>query len=140
LPCLHSHRPLDVVVIMLGTNDMKARFNKSAWEVAAGMGKLVELAAQPQFGRGGRPATILVVSPPPFEALAEAHAAMFAGAVEKSRQLAAEFRKVAATAGARFFDAGSVIRSSKIDGFHLDPDAHLALGKAIAAEVTRIGK
>ncbi|MEJ0011797.1 MAG: SGNH/GDSL hydrolase family protein [Bauldia sp.] len=138
LPCLLSHKPLDVIVIMLGTNDLKARFNKSPWEVAAGMAKLVELAKQPQFGRAGKPAEILVVSPPPFLPLTEAHAEMFAGAVEKSPHLAAEFRKVAATAGLRFFDAGSVIRSSKVDGFHLDPDAHAALGKAIAAEVTRI--
>jgi lysophospholipase L1-like esterase len=28
-PCLQSHHPLDVVVIMLGTNDLKAEFNRS---------------------------------------------------------------------------------------------------------------
>lgn len=138
LPCLHSHKPLDVVVVMLGTNDLKARFGKSPWEVAAGVAKLVELARQPQFGPAGKPPAVLVVSPPPFQPLTEAHAGMFAGAVEKSPHLAAEFRKVAAAAGVHFFDAGSVIRSSKVDGFHLDPDAHAALGKAIAAEVARI--
>jgi lysophospholipase L1-like esterase len=138
LPCLHSHRPLDVVAIMLGTNDLKARFNKSPWEVAAGVAKLAELAREPAFGREGRAAEVLVISPPPFAPLTEAHAEMFAGAVEKSQHLAREYRKMAAAAGAHFFDAGSVIRSSKHDGFHLDPDAHLVLGKAVAGEVQRI--
>jgi lysophospholipase L1-like esterase len=137
LPCLGSHTPLDVVVVMLGTNDLKARFHKSPWEVAAGAARLIELAKQPQWGRAGQGPKILLVSPPPFEPLT-GYADLFDGAVEKSRHLAKEYRKVAETTGARFFDAGTVIRSSKVDGFHLDPDAHLALGRAVAAEVARM--
>ena len=37
-----SHKPLDVVAIMLGTNDLKQRFGKSAWEIAEGVGVLVD--------------------------------------------------------------------------------------------------
>jgi len=36
LPCLRSHQPLDAIVLMLGTNDLKARFNVPAGEAQAG--------------------------------------------------------------------------------------------------------
>jgi lysophospholipase L1-like esterase len=133
LPCLGSHKPLDWVVLMLGTNDLKARFNKSPWEVAAGLAKLVELARQPQWGRGGKPPEVLLIAPPPFAPLSAQYAELFVGAVEKSLHLAAEYRKVAATLGARFLDTGSVAKSSVTDGFHLDPEAHAAIGRAVAS-------
>lgn len=138
LPCLMSHKPLDAVVIMLGTNDLKSRFNKSAWEVAAGVGKLVEIVrTTPEVGRGNARAEVLVVCPPSFLPLKD-HADMFAGAIEKSREMAKHYRKVAETAGVHFLDANTVIKSSAVDGFHFDPDAHVAIGKAIADEVRRM--
>jgi lysophospholipase L1-like esterase len=42
-PCLRSHRPLDVVAIMLGSNDLKHRFGKTAWDIAEGVGVLVTI-------------------------------------------------------------------------------------------------
>jgi lysophospholipase L1-like esterase len=141
LPCLSSHKPLDVVVVMLGTNDLKARFNKSAWEIAAGVGRLVDIVkTTPAVGRGGRLPEILVVCPPPMQDTLPGYAEMFAGAQPKSREMALHMRRTAKANGVHFFNAGTVIESSTVDGFHLDPDAHMSLGKAIAAEVTRIAE
>ena len=137
-PCLMSHKPLDVVVIMLGTNDLKSRFGKTPWEVAAGVGALVEIVKKSAAGPGGGTPQILVVCPPPFERLSS-HADMFAGAEPKSRELARHFRAMAGTAGVHFLDAGSVARSSTVDGFHLDPEAHAAIGSAVAVEVSKLG-
>lgn len=140
LPCLMSHKPLDAVVIMLGINDLKARFNKTPWEVAAGVGKLVEIVrTAPEAGRGGKMPEVLVVCPPSFLPLS-GYADLFAGAVDKSKEMARHYRKMAETTGAHFLDAGTVARSSAVDGFHLDPDAHAAIGEAIAAEVARIAR
>ncbi len=138
-PCLRSHRPLDVVAIMLGTNDLKARFNKSAWEIAAGIGVLVDVVKTSGAGRNEGMPQILVVCPPPTLDVFPSHAEMFAGAPPKSHEMAAHFARVAREKGIRFLDAGSVIRSSAVDGFHFDPDAHAALGKAMAAEIAAIG-
>jgi lysophospholipase L1-like esterase len=136
LPCLNSHKPLDVVVIMLGTNDLKARFNKSAWEIAAGVGRLVDMVqTAPNIGCDGRPPKILVVCPPPTRDSLPDHAEMFAGGPAKSRDMAGQYRRVAEAKGVEFFDAGTAIQSSAFDGFHLDPEAHLALGAAIASIV-----
>jgi lysophospholipase L1-like esterase len=135
---LHTHKPLDVVVIMLGTNDLKARFGKSAWEIAQGVGVLVELIRRSGSGPGGRTPEVLVVCPPVMLDRLPMHADMFAGAPSKSREMAGHFRAVAKERGVHFFDAGTVATSSAIDGFHLDPEAHAAIGRAIAAEISRL--
>jgi lysophospholipase L1-like esterase len=133
-PCLESHRPLDVVLFMLGTNDFKRRFGLEAEDIAQGVKRLVQEAARLDV-YGGKPPRIFVICPPPIDVLGAA-ATMFAGADRKSRQLAALVAEVARTYGAGFLDAGAFIRSSPIDGFHLDPDAQVALGRAVAVAVT----
>jgi lysophospholipase L1-like esterase len=140
LPSLHSHRPLDIVAIMLGTNDLKARFNVSAWDVAQGVGTLVDLTRTAAVGRNGGNPDILVIAPPPFQKELPLHAAMFTGAYEKSLQLAQRYAALAKELGVHFFDAGSVTKSSTVDGFHLDPDAHLSLGRAIGEKILLISR
>jgi lysophospholipase L1-like esterase len=140
LPCLLSHRPLDVFVVMLGTVDLKARFNKTAWEIAAGVGALVNIARSAGVGPNAAPPAILVVCPPPTLTDLKQFSELFVGAHEKSLGLAPHYEAMAAETGAHFLNAGEVVRSSPIDGFHLDPQAHLALGRRIAVEVRRIGE
>jgi lysophospholipase L1-like esterase len=126
------------VVIMLGTNDLKARFDISAWEIAQGVGVLVSVIKSAAVGPDGGVPEVLVVSPPPTLAKFPNHAEMFAGAFAKSKEMAKHYRAVATLQGVRFLDAGKVAKSSKVDGFHLDPDAHAAIAKAVAAELKKI--
>jgi hypothetical protein len=60
---------------------------------------------------------------------------MFEGAIEKSQRFAEEYRKFAGWSNLDFFEAGSVIKSSELDGIHFDVSEHEKLGIAIAAEV-----
>lgn len=138
LPCLLSHRPLDVVVIMLGTNDLKARFHMSAWEAAEGVGTLVKIVKSAGVGRDAGVPAIIMVTPPPILADLPNHAESYAGGHEKSLDLANRYRAVAEREGVHCFDAGAVITSSPFDGFHLEPEAHETLGRAIAAEIRKI--
>ena len=137
-PCLHTHKPLDVMAIMLGTNDLKARFNKTAWEVAQGVGVLVDIVKAAAVGRGGGTPEIIVICPPVILDRLPLHPDLFAGAPAKSRDIAKHYRAVGTERGVRFLDAGAVIKSSAHDGFHLDPDAHGGLGRAVAAEIGKI--
>ncbi len=63
---------------------------------------------------------------------------MFDGAPEKSRRLAGAYRRMAEDRNVHFLDAGTVIESSEMDGFHLDPEAHAALGQAVADKIAEL--
>lgn len=131
---LLTHRPLDLVIVMLGTNDLKRRLNATASEIAEGAGMLVEIVAGSGCGPdGGAPQTLLVC-PAPVGRL-DRFDDTFEGATEKSRELARFYAATAEMHSCAFFDAGKVISSSDVDGIHLEEPAHAALGAAIAAEV-----
>ena len=130
-PCLRSHAPLDLLIIALGCNDMKARFNVSAAEIAEAAERLVEAAlATPCGPRYDAPA-VLLVAPPPVAKLT-GFAEMFAGAQAKSLELAARYAEVAERRGVGFVDAGAFIRCSDLDGIHYEADQHAVLGAAMA--------
>ncbi len=133
-PCLQSHRPVDLVVLMLGTNDLKKRFSVSAFDIGRGIGLLLDMINQSGAGpRGGAP-EVLLLAPPPVGRLTE-FAEMFEGALEKSRKLAAHYREQARLRGCQFFDSGEVIVSSDIDGIHLEAAEHAKLAAAVAERV-----
>lgn len=130
---LHSHDPLDLVIIMLGANDMKPAICGTAFGAAQGMERLVELVRHHawSFETDDRP-EILVLSPPPLcETANAAFAAMFAGGVEESAKLATLYRDLADELGCGFFDAGSVAKTTPLDGVHLDVDNTRAIGRGI---------
>jgi lysophospholipase L1-like esterase len=142
LPCLKSHKPLDAVAVMLGTNDLKARFSVPAGDIARGVGVLLQIIKTSQAGRSGGAPKALVISPPPIaESFGERTdlAEMFLGGREKSLRLADAYQTVAREHGAAFFDAGTVIRSSAFDGIHLDKDAQVTLGRAVAETLRKLG-
>jgi len=134
-PCLLSHKPLDLIILMLGTNDLKIRFNKPASEIAMGIGALLLDIEAIKPGNGGRVPEILVVCPPPTCRDLKGWEGVFDGAYEKSRQLADETARICEAHGVNFLDAGSVVESSSVDGFHLDVDAHGVLANKIAEEI-----
>lgn len=138
-PCIMSHKPLDLVIVMLGTNDLKIRFNKTTGEIAMGVGALVSDIKSMPAGVDGRTPEILVVAPPPVARELNEWAGVFQDALEKSQALAQELENIAEAHEVHFFDAGLVVQSSDADGFHLDIDAHRALGAAIVEEIQSIG-
>ena len=136
-PCLESHAPLDLVVILLGTNDLKKRFSLSAYDIGSGAKALVELVQGSTAGPGGRPPRLLLLAPPPVVRLSD-FAEMFEGAEAKSRGLGARYRQIAGLHGCEFLDTAEVIVSWDLDGIHLAPGEHGKLGRAVAQAVRRI--
>jgi lysophospholipase L1-like esterase len=138
-PCLQSHAPIDLVVILLGTNDLKVRFNKPPSEVAMGIGCLVYDIRELTPGPLGHIPEIMIVAPPPMLDDVKEWESVFSGAQEKSRKLALAFEVMADSLGVHFFDAGTACQCSPADGFHIDAAAHQQLGEALAQEIIAIG-
>src|SRR5262249_31835989 len=74
---------------------------------------------------------ILVIAPPPIGNPKGPIAAKFRGGEEKCRGLAEAYKQICSELSCGFFDAGTVISSSTIDGVHLDADQHIRLGQAL---------
>ena len=128
--CLQSHRPLAAIVVMLGTNDLKARFQVQARDLAGGLHALLDTLAQHRRPDAPEP-RVLVISPPPVVEVG-CLAAMFSGAESRGALLAPALSAVCTARGVDFLDAAGLIAVSPVDGVHLDADAHGVLGRAVA--------
>jgi len=139
MPILNSHRPLDLVIVMLGTNDLKRRFTPSPYEVSQGAQLVAEAVLASKSGPGdGQPKTLLVCPVPISKAVAFAQV-LASDALEISRKLAPYYRACAAECGAAFFDAGTVISAcSPADGLHWEAEDHRNFAKAMAAQVREL--
>jgi lysophospholipase L1-like esterase len=134
VPCLETHRPIDLVIIMLGSNDLKKRFSLSAFDIADGAGVLVRIVQKSDAGYDGVAPKVLLIAPAPVAKLT-AFADMFEGSEAKSRQFSAQYARVAQECGCPLLDAGQVIVLSDLDGIHFEAGEHRKLGEAVAARV-----
>jgi lysophospholipase L1-like esterase len=138
---LASHLPLDLVILLLGTNDTKSYFHRTSYEIANGMSKL---AVQVLTSAGGvgtpYPAPkVLIVAPPPLAPMPDPwFEGMFGGGFEKSRELAGHYRALASFLKVEFLNAGDFIDTDGCDGIHLSAEANIKLGQAIAHKVEAI--
>jgi len=131
---LESHRPLDLVIVMLGTNDLKMRYHVPAMDIAISVEKLLLNIATSFAGPAQKAPRSLLVAPVPIVEtgfLAE----MFDGGAAKSQRLAGYFAAVAERQGAGFVDAGSLATVDPVDGIHLSETGHRDLGVALASAV-----
>lgn len=142
-----SHMPLDLVVIMLGTNDTKTYLERSALEIGLGMGELINIV-QEGSGLGwydyeDQTPDILVISPPPLgPTVAPLAAEIFEGSNEKIEKLPSIYQTIAESSGAFFFDAATVVDVDEVgvDGIHLTVKGNTDLGQAVAEKVRTIIK
>ena len=129
---LQSHGPIDVLTIMLGTNDVKARFGAAPELVTGGLASLLDIAQSPEVQTRHGGFRILVICPPPV--LEQGPIAdQFYGARARSLALPPLYAALARARSCGFLDAGQVIEVSQQDGVHFEPEAHAALAQAVAA-------
>ena len=140
-PCLKSHEAIDLLIIMLGTNDTKDRFYASAACIGLGMARLVNKAKSTDCW-GGKDPNILVIAPPPIgEGMLTSSVAATMGqlCVEKSRQLADSYREQCELLNVSFLDAGAIgCEFNTVDFMHLTSRGHRTLAEALAKLIPQL--
>jgi len=137
LPCLHTHKPVDLLILFLGGNDLKNRFSVTPFEVAQGLEMLVNIAKKSGTGPNMTSPEILVLAPPPGIVTEETKKELgyqlqfYEKAVEKSEYLPQEIMDLL-DGQCHLLDASLLIKSSELDGMHLDPEDHNILGEKVA--------
>ena len=136
---LEMHNPIDLLIVMLGTNDCKTRYNASAGTIAKGLAQVIQKARK----NASQPFDLLVISPihlgegvgdpgfdPEFDEKSEA----------VSRNLADEYRKAALQNHAAFLNAANFASPSITDREHMDEKGHAALADAVYDKIIALGK
>ena len=139
LPVLHallnSHEPLDLLILMLGTNDAKKKFGTDAKKITKGMQILVEEAKSvPCWGADGP--KILIVAPVPIEE-GVTYPEFAPDCVETTKALAREYAFLAVAEQVDFLDAGGCELTS-VDHVHLTKRGHRQLAGRMEAAVREI--
>lgn len=136
---VEMHNPIDLLILMLGTNDCKTRYNASAGTIARGLTQVIQKAHK----NASQPFDILVISPihlasgvgePGFDPEFDENS------VRVSHGLAEEYHKVALLHQADFLDASLFASPSTIDREHLDESGHAALADAIYDKILHMQK
>ena len=133
-PCLESQLPVDALLLMLGTNDLKARLSVTPADIASALQVLLEEIKRCNAGPNGATPRLIVMAPAPIEEVGFL-GEIFTGGAAKSRQLAERYRQVAEAQGATFVDAGELIQVSPVDGVHFEADQHRRLGEHLVGVV-----
>ena len=138
---LVAHKPLDLLILNLGTNDLKftdAYGASKGAETLIGLTTLVQARKEssPVFPNGIQ---ILLVSPIEMDpVVANDPFGSLRNGAEESRKFAYHYQHVAEAKEVHFFNAATVAAPSKVDGIHMEPESHRALGLALADEVRKI--
>lgn len=134
-PCIESHYPFDLVIVMLGSNDLKERFHVPACDIAKGAANIVKIILDitREKSSADMPAKVILVSPIHIgeniidSNLGEAFGYMRSYKI--SRELADKYKEAADNLGVYFIDAALIAEPSEIDALHLSEKGHKALGK-----------
>jgi lysophospholipase L1-like esterase len=133
IPCLDSHDPLDFVIILLGTNELKYSLNLSAEQIADQMRQLLEIIVnRPSQFRPLKPKVILL-APPSINEQTEycSENNKYKDAFQKSKKLSVLYENLAKNLNIKFFDLDPLVAVG-IDGIHLDKQAHKTIAEKLA--------
>lgn len=133
--CLYSHAPLDLVVIMLGINDLKKEFNRNVQDIAEGMGELIGIIKTSKYGHDMQspPEVLLISTPIPSNENYDDD--MFANSIARAKQFSSAFKDIATQYNCHFLDAAPDVQLTQLDGIHLDETGHKILAELLHKKI-----
>ena len=137
MTALHSHKPIDVVILALGCNDCKGYLNLSAQQITAGARILIHdtrraLNCGPRLDTPSSP-QIILMTPPAIRITPQSLTWGFEGAELKSQALAEHYRRLAVELDVACFDVQPVANPSTLDGVHFDAQSQALIAAGLAA-------
>ena len=142
LPCLYSHSPLDLVILNIGINDIKAIFDRTMMEISEGMAELIDLIKSTSYGPDMQgPPQILLLSPSALTHegyVDQNNESSFKGGMEKSLSFNEYYKKIALEKSCHYVNLQSVVNYSEIDGLHYDKRGHAVIASVIGSKINEI--
>ncbi len=141
-PCLHSHNPIDIVTIMLGTNDLKIEYRRSAGDIATALGGLIDDVREYGETKSGDSPKIILISPIEIDDRAPRFAEFYTGyydteSMQESKKLTAVIEQIAKEKGVLSLDAATVSKPGE-DGIHFAEESERPLAELIAGTIRSI--
>lgn len=139
---LQTHQPIDLIIMMLGTNDLKTMYNLNAEMIAKGVRENIKIMQNPFLCERYALPEILVVSPISLgeEVLTTSlwYGEFHETSYQVSKQMAKPIKEICDAYHCHFFDAAQVACASKADGVHMDEKNHILLAQALAEKIKAI--
>jgi lysophospholipase L1-like esterase len=135
LPCLNSHNPIDIVILMLGTNDLKERFSQSPKDIVRNVEDLVTMIQEIGMDKNNKAPKIILLSPPLVDESVPSSQKNYHGAAERSKLLAPLYQEIAQKYDCEFIDIAQIAQPSNVDGLHLEQEAHRAIANILFANI-----
>lgn len=136
--CMQTHMPVDVVVLMLGVNDTKLHLCMSAYASAKGVEQLIRRIQNPEYGTGGKPPAVLLISPMRIGDHVEScwtGREFDRSSIAKAKRFGEFYEAVARETGCAFLDAAGITEPDVHDAIHMNAENHEALAHAVSQKL-----
>ncbi len=136
IPCVLSHAPFALFILMLGTNDTKERYHLSAAEIGYSMEELLRKLICQLSWLSKKPEILLVAPMPLEDALVDDE--FSSASIAQSKKLPAIYERLSGQYGLHYLDASRHVSGLGCDHIHLSADGHAQLAHALTASVRQI--
>jgi lysophospholipase L1-like esterase len=136
--CMAVKMPVDLLIVMLGSNDTKEYFGVSAYCIGMGLEQLILRAQSGQYGPDGKNPKILIIAPPLIRSnIADTWPAgeFGRGCIEKAEALADQYEKVAKKYDCYYLNAANFVAASGDDAVHLDAQNHKKFAEVLSKKI-----
>ena len=144
LPCLYSHAPINLVIFLLGGNDCKSYFNRSANEIRQGMEELIDVVQTTNYGSGfmEAPKVLILTQPIPFNICEkfqdENRVYVFEGSIRKAKDLVGLYMDLAKRKNCYLIDISEKVKPSDVDGMHFNLEGHKIIANLLYTKILEV--